>query len=126
MQVGYDTTVGNSYQFITIYNSAYKFSCLESQINTDINLDLEFQIYLEVLQRKDKQTKSRFKALQTYVVPLPVSTRTQSGLIRDASAVEIKSQNLDEIIVACVRRKQFSSSHLYVSIVKCGQPSSLG
>ena len=42
-------------------NSVY----LESHTNTEINLDLGFQIYLIILQWKDKQTKSRFLSLQT-------------------------------------------------------------
>ena len=32
--------VENSYRFITIYKSTYEFICLESHVNTEINLDL--------------------------------------------------------------------------------------
>ena len=47
MQEGSDTTVG-------IYKATYEFICLESHFNTEINLDLGFRIYLDVLQRKDE------------------------------------------------------------------------
>ena len=33
-------TMLDSYRFITIYKSIYEFICLESHVNTEINLDL--------------------------------------------------------------------------------------
>ena len=70
--------------------------CLESHANTEINLDLRVS-NIPGSFGAERQT-NQVEILSTpNVVPLPVSTRTRTGSIRDASTVEIKSQSLDKL-----------------------------
>ena len=95
---GFGRCCRNSYRFITIYKSTYEFICLESHVNTEINLDLRVS-NIPGSFAAERQTNQVEIQSTPNVVPLPVSTRTQTRSELDASAVEIKSQNLDKPFV---------------------------
>ena len=81
----------NSYRFITIYKSTYEFSLprISCQYwNKSRSYSLEYT-WLFAAERWINRVEI---SSTPNVVPLPVSTCTQTGSIRDASAVEIKSQ----------------------------------
>ena len=80
----------NSYRFITIYKSTYEFICLESHVNTEINLDLRVSNISGYYAAEGWINQVEISSTPN-VVPLPVSTRTQIGSIWNTSAVKIRS-----------------------------------
>ena len=76
-------------EFLPVYKSTHEFICLKSNVNTEINLDLRVS-NIPGYSAAEKWINQIEMSSTLNVVPLPVSTRTQTGSERNASAIEIK------------------------------------